>query len=75
MAAAVSKIMRLQDLIAVASKIRVVTRFRTTVGLPGRLSTRLQPNHPSDDPAAIAAGIIDGPARDGRCRPVTVRLE
>ncbi len=60
MAAAVSKIMRLQDLIAVASKIRVVTSFRTTVGLPGRLSTRLQPNHPSDDPTAIAAGIIDG---------------
>ena len=60
MVAAVSKIMRLQDLIAVVSKIRVVTRFRTTVGLPGRLSTRLQPNDPSDDPAAIAAGIIDG---------------
>ncbi len=60
MAAAVSKIMRLQDLIAVAAKIRVITRFRTTIGLPGRLSTRLQPNHPSDDPAAIAASIIDG---------------
>jgi ethanolamine ammonia-lyase large subunit len=60
MAAAVSKIMRLQDLIAVAAKIRVVTRFRTTVGLPGRLSTRLQPNHPTDDPAGIAASILDG---------------
>ena len=60
MAAAVSKIMRVQDLIAVARKIRVVTRFRTTVGLPGRLSTRLQPNHPTDDPAGIAAAIIDG---------------
>jgi ethanolamine ammonia-lyase large subunit len=60
MAAAVSKIMRVQDLIAVASKIRVVTRFRTTVGLRGRLSTRLQPNHPTDDPAGIAAGILDG---------------
>jgi ethanolamine ammonia-lyase large subunit len=60
MAAAVSKIMRLQDLIAVAAKIRVVTRFRTTVGLSGRLSTRLQPNHPSDDPAGIAASIVDG---------------
>ena len=60
MAAAVSKLMRLQDLIAVASKIRVVTKFRTTVGLAGRLSTRLQPNHPSDDPAGIAASIIDG---------------
>jgi ethanolamine ammonia-lyase large subunit len=60
MAAAVSKIMRLQDLIAVASKIRVVTRFRTTVGLPGRLSTRLQPNHPADDATGIAASILDG---------------
>lgn len=60
MASAVSKIMRVQDLISVARKIRVVTRFRTTVGLPGRLSTRLQPNHPTDDPAGIAAAIIDG---------------
>jgi ethanolamine ammonia-lyase large subunit len=60
MAASVSKIMRLQDLITVASKIRVVTRFRTTVGLPGRLSTRLQPNHPTDDPVGIAASILDG---------------
>jgi ethanolamine ammonia-lyase large subunit len=60
MAAAVSKIMRLQDLIGVARKIQVVTRFRTTVGLPGRLSTRLQPNHPVDDPAGIAAAVIDG---------------
>src|SRR6266851_4509071 len=60
MVAAVSKLMRVQDLVAVASKIRVVTRFRTTVGLPGRLSTRLQPNHPRDDPKGIAASIIDG---------------
>jgi ethanolamine ammonia-lyase large subunit len=60
MAAAVSKLMQLQDLINVARKIRVVTRFRTTVGLPARLSTRLQPNHPTDDPAGIAASIIDG---------------
>jgi ethanolamine ammonia-lyase large subunit len=60
MAAAVSKLMRAQDLVAVASRIRVVTRFRSTVGLPGRLSTRLQPNHPVDDPAGIAASIIDG---------------
>jgi ethanolamine ammonia-lyase large subunit len=60
MVAAVSKLMRLQDLILVARKIRVVTRFRTTVGLPGRLSTRLQPNHPTDDPAGIAVSIIDG---------------
>ncbi|MBB5341768.1 ethanolamine ammonia-lyase subunit EutB [Tunturiibacter gelidoferens] len=60
MAAAVSKLMRLQDLILVARKINVVTKFRTTVGLPGRLSTRLQPNHPTDDPAGIAASILDG---------------
>ncbi len=58
--AAVSKLMRLQDLVKVARKIRVVSRFRTTVGLAGRLSTRLQPNHPSDDPRGIAASIIDG---------------
>jgi len=60
MAAAVSKLMRVQDLIAAAAKIRVVTRFRTTVGLRGRLCTRLQPNHPTDDPAGIAASILDG---------------
>jgi ethanolamine ammonia-lyase large subunit len=60
MAAAVCKLMRVQDLIAVARKASVVTRFRTTVGLPGRLSTRLQPNHPTDDPVGIAAAIVDG---------------
>jgi len=60
MAAAVSKLMRVQDLIAASAKIRVVTRFRTTVGLRGRLSARLQPNHPTDDPAGIAASILDG---------------
>jgi ethanolamine ammonia-lyase large subunit len=60
MAAAVSKLMRLQDLIVVAMKIRVVTKFRTTVGLAGRLSARLQPNHSTDDPAGIAASILDG---------------
>ena len=60
MAAAVSKIMRVQDLIAVAAKCRVVTRFRSTIGLPGRLSTRLQPNHPADDLKGIAASILDG---------------
>jgi ethanolamine ammonia-lyase large subunit len=60
MAAAVSKLMRVQDLIFAASKIHVVTHFRTTVGLPGRLSTRLQPNHPTDDPLGIAASILDG---------------
>jgi ethanolamine ammonia-lyase large subunit len=60
MVAAVSKLMRVQDLITVARKIHVVTRFRTTVGLPGRLATRLQPNHPTDDPVGIAAAIVDG---------------
>jgi ethanolamine ammonia-lyase large subunit len=60
MAAAVSKLMRNQDLIAVARKCRVVTRFRTTIGLPGRLSARLQPNHPTDDPRGIAAAVLDG---------------
>jgi len=60
MTAAVSKLMRVQDLILAARKIRVVTRFRTTVGLAGRLSTRLQPNHPTDDALGIAASILDG---------------
>ncbi|HTF19549.1 MAG TPA: ethanolamine ammonia-lyase subunit EutB [Chryseolinea sp.] len=60
MAAAVSKIMRNQDLIAAARKCHVVTRFRTTIGLPGRFSTRLQPNHPTDDLNGIAASVIDG---------------
>ena len=60
MAAAVSKIMRLQDLVSATAKVRVVTQFRNTLGLPGRLSTRLQPNHPTDDPKGIAASIIDG---------------
>src|SRR5262249_5493959 len=59
-AAGVSKLMRNQDLIAVAKKIPVITRFRTTVGLPGRLSTRIQPNHPTDDLAGIGASILDG---------------
>jgi ethanolamine ammonia-lyase large subunit len=57
---AVSKLMRLQDLILVAKKCQVVTRFRNTVGLPGRLSTRLQPNHPTDDLSGIAASLVDG---------------
>ncbi|MBD8496587.1 ethanolamine ammonia-lyase subunit EutB [Pseudomonas syringae] len=60
MAAAVSKIMRIQDLVLVAQKTRVETRFRNTQGLRGRMSTRLQPNHPTDDPAGIAASIVDG---------------
>src|SRR5207253_1494277 len=60
MAAAVSKLMRNQDLIAAARKIRVVTAFRSTLGLAGRLSTRLQPNHPTDDLGGIAASILDG---------------
>jgi ethanolamine ammonia-lyase large subunit len=60
MAAAVAKLMRLQDLVSAARKCRVVTRFRSTIGLPGRLSTRLQPNHPSDDLKGIAASVLDG---------------
>ena len=60
MVAAVSKLMRIQDLILVARKCRVVTRFRNTIGLQHRLATRLQPNHPTDDPAGIAAVILDG---------------
>ena len=60
MAAAVCKIMRNQDLILVAQKCRVQTAFRSTVGLPGRMSTRLQPNHPTDDITGIAASILDG---------------
>ncbi len=59
-AAAVSKISRLQDLIVVAAKCSVVTAFRNTLGLPGRLSVRLQPNHPTDDARGIAASIFDG---------------
>ena len=59
-AAAVCKIMRNQDLILVAQKCRVQTAFRSTVGLPGRMSTRLQPNHPTDDITGIAASILDG---------------
>src|SRR3989338_9850521 len=60
MVVAVSKIMRLQDLVQVARKCRVVTRFRNTLGLEGRLSTRLQPNHPTDDLKGILASILDG---------------
>lgn len=60
MVAAVSKIMTTTELISVARKRHVVTRFRTTVGLPGRFSTRIQPNHPADDPAGILASTIDG---------------
>jgi ethanolamine ammonia-lyase large subunit len=60
MAAAVSKIMRNQDLVLVARKCEVITKFRNTIGLKGRFSTRLQPNHPTDDLKAIAASMIDG---------------
>jgi ethanolamine ammonia-lyase large subunit len=60
MAAAVSKIMRNQDLVLTAKKREVTTRFRNTLGLPGRLSVRLQPNHPTDDPRGVAAAILDG---------------
>ena len=60
MAAAVSKIMRNQDLILAAKKMQVVTRFRNTIGLPGTMAVRLQPNHPTDDIAGITASIVDG---------------
>jgi ethanolamine ammonia-lyase large subunit len=60
MAAAVSKVMGNQDLILVAKKCSVVTAFRSTLGLPGRLSVRLQPNHPVDDLRGIAASMVDG---------------
>jgi ethanolamine ammonia-lyase large subunit len=60
MVAAVSKICRLQDLMLIARKCRVVTRFRNTIGLPGRLATRLQPNHPTDTASGIAASLLDG---------------
>jgi ethanolamine ammonia-lyase large subunit len=60
MVAAVSKLMRNQDLILAARKCRVVTRFRNTIGLPGHLAVRLQPNHPTDSPRGIAASMLDG---------------
>jgi ethanolamine ammonia-lyase large subunit len=60
MAAAVSKLMRISDLISVSKKIRVITKFRNTIGLEGRLSVRLQPNHQTDDLAGITASLIDG---------------
>ena len=60
MVAAVSKIMRIQDLILVAKKCRIITQFRNTIGLENRLSTRLQPNHPTDSPAGVAASLVDG---------------
>ncbi|WP_454175102.1 ethanolamine ammonia-lyase subunit EutB [Gordonia sputi] len=60
MVAAVSKLMRNQDLISIARRMEVTAGFRTTIGLPGRLATRLQPNHPTDDPRGIAAGLLDG---------------
>src|SRR5262245_17993549 len=64
MAAAVSKISRLQDLMVMAAKCSVVTRFRNTIGLPGRLSVRLQPNHPTDD----LAGSCSSRSRERRRR-------
>ena len=60
MVAAVSKIMRNQDLILVARKCEVITAFRNTIGVPDHFSTRLQPNHPTDDLNGIAASIFDG---------------
>jgi ethanolamine ammonia-lyase large subunit len=80
MVAATSKIMRNQDLIAVARRCGVTTRFRNSIGLPGRLSTRLQPNHPTDDPRGIAASTLDGLLYGGGdavigINPVTDNLE
>jgi ethanolamine ammonia-lyase large subunit len=60
MVAAASKLMRVQDLVAVARRTPVVTAFRSTIGMPGTLSTRLQPNDPTDDPAGVTAAIVDG---------------
>ena len=60
MVAAVSKLMRNQDLVLVARKCRVVSAFRTTIGLPGRMAVRLQPNHPTDDPRGVLASVLDG---------------
>ncbi|WP_121631003.1 ethanolamine ammonia-lyase subunit EutB [Tropicibacter alexandrii] len=60
MIAAVSKLMRNRDLISVARKVEVVTAFRSTLGLPGRMGSRLQPNHPADDLRGIAASVLDG---------------
>lgn len=60
MVAAVSKLCRQQDLIAIAAKVQVVTRFRNTIGLRGRFSARLQPNHPTDDARGILASTLDG---------------
>ncbi|ALL75411.1 MULTISPECIES: ethanolamine ammonia-lyase subunit EutB [unclassified Pseudonocardia] len=60
MVAATAKLMRLQDLVAVGRRTPVVTAFRSTVGLPGTMATRLQPNHPTDDPGGVTASIVDG---------------
>lgn len=60
MVAAVSKLMRNQDLVSVGRKMRVVSAFRNTQGLPARLGSRLQPNHPTDDPDGISAALLDG---------------
>ena len=90
MVAAVAKISRLQDLVVIAAKCQVVTRFRNTIGLTGRLSARLQPNHPTDDPKGVLASILDGlllgcgdaviginPASDSpeRCRDLLLLLD
>ncbi|MDO9379630.1 MAG: ethanolamine ammonia-lyase subunit EutB [Nocardioidaceae bacterium] len=60
MVAAVSKLMRAQDLVAVARAVEVTSAYRTTIGQPGCLSTRLQPNHPTDDLRGVAAAVLDG---------------
>ena len=60
MVAAVSKLLRNQELIGVARRVEVVTQFRNTLGLRGHLATRLQPNHPTDDARGVAASLLDG---------------
>jgi ethanolamine ammonia-lyase large subunit len=60
MAAAACKLMSNLDLMTVAAKCQVVVRANTTLGLPGRLSSRLQPNHPTDDVAGILHSTREG---------------
>jgi ethanolamine ammonia-lyase large subunit len=59
-AAAVAKVMSNLDLMHAASRLHVITRCRTTIGEPGVLASRIQPNHPEDDPEGITYSIIDG---------------
>lgn len=60
MIAAVCKLMSSIDLITAAKKMPVTAHCNTTIGLPGTLSCRLQPNHPTDDPDGILASLYEG---------------